>query len=93
MYQDLENQIRGHSTANQALQAQAAHHLTNLQKEIGYRETEIARLEGKVKDREQHVDAALVSNTVNKKHIGMLVSTNSEKDERIRELEKKLADT
>lgn len=64
-----------------------------MQKEISYREDEIARLQNKVKDREHHVDAALVSNSITKNQVARLTVQADEKEQQIAELKKKLFDT
>jgi len=55
--------------------------LNTLQKEIGFRENEIHHLQAKVKDREVHCDAALVSDTLNKHNLKNLTHNMEEKDQ------------
>ena len=67
--------------------------MNTLQKEISYREGEISDLQSKVREREVHCDAALVSDTLNKHNINHLESQVVDKDQQIVELKKKLFET
>lgn len=64
-----------------------------LQQEINHREDEIAHLNEKIKERELHVDAALVSNTLNKVNIKTMEAEMIEKDETIADLRQQLSKT
>ena len=93
MYRDLENRLKSTTVNQDTIQAQASYHLNSLQKEITHRETEINQLNEKIKTREQHVDAAIVSNTINKVNLQKLGEQNENKDETISELRTELTKT
>jgi hypothetical protein len=67
--------------------------MNQLQREITYREGEISQLKNKIKDREMHCDAALVSNTLNKYQVTKLKGSNDNKDQEIGDLKQKLFET
>lgn len=67
--------------------------MNTITKEISFREEEISNLRFRIKQREMHCDAALISDTLNKNEVRNLKSKNENKDDQIEELKKKLFDT
>lgn len=84
MQKDFEQRDILHQTSDK---------LNQLQREITYREGEIASLKNKIQDREMHCDAALVSDTLNKHKLTQLKGSNTNKDQEIADLKQKLFET
>lgn len=93
MFRELENKLNGTEQNQNNIHVQASYQLNALQKEITTRENKITFLNDKIKEREMHVDAALVSNTLNKVNIKNLVEKNDDKDDLIAELKSQLSKT
>jgi len=64
-----------------------------LQREITFREGEVVNLRTKIKEREMHCDAALVSDVLNKQEVHKLRGKNDDKDQMIADLKEKLFKT
>ena len=81
LYRQMEAQLRQKDARQEQLLGQTSDHLNDLQKEITFREQEIASLQGKIRDREMHCDAALVSDTLNKQNLSVLKTASADKDQ------------
>lgn len=93
MYRQLENKLVNKDMQQRQILDQTSGHLNDLQKEITYRETEISQLRNKIKDREAHCDAALVSNALNKHSIKQMQDKAADTDQQVADLRQKLFDT
>ena len=72
MFKMLEHQLQNKDGMQGAILVQTQDKLNSLQKEITYREGEIDLLRMKIREREMHCDAALVSDTINKYNVNKL---------------------
>ena len=86
----MEAALRQKDQNQQNILGQTKDTMNSITTEIKYREDEISNLRYKIKQREMHCDAALISDTLNKHEVRNLQTKNESKDQQIEDLKKKL---
>ena len=82
----MENQLVQKDRQQSTILDHTKDKLNQLSREITFREGEVVALRNKIKDREAHCDAALVSNVLNKQELVKLSNKNEDKDQEIADL-------
>ena len=80
MFREMEAALMQKDENQKQILGQTQNTMNSITSEIKFREEEISNLRYKIKQREMHCDAALISDTLNKQEVRNLQGKNDSKE-------------